>query len=74
LLGWIDMARKFPLRIKTEDGAVISAKNIRDESQSPSSFEIPPGYRKFDPLALIRQIKQSDVWVAGQKDGSPSHP
>jgi hypothetical protein len=67
-LGWIDVARKFPLRIKTGDGAVITAENIRDEPQTASSFEIPPEYRKFDPRALIKRIKQSDVWVAGEKD------
>lgn len=64
LLGWIDPVRKFPLRIKTEDGVVIAAQNIRDEPQSAQLFEIPSGLRKFDPEALIRQIKQSDVWVA----------
>ena len=26
-------------------------------------FEIPPGFRKFDPQTLIKRIKQSDVWV-----------
>jgi hypothetical protein len=31
-------------------------------------FEIPPGLRKFDPQTLIQRIKQSDVWVAGEKD------
>ncbi|HEY0910745.1 MAG TPA: hypothetical protein VGD75_10995, partial [Bradyrhizobium sp.] len=67
LIGWIDAARKFPLRIKTEDGAVITAENIRDEPQPAPVFEIPAGFRKFDPQALIQQIKQSDVWVAGQK-------
>jgi hypothetical protein len=61
--GWIDAARKFPLRIKTEDGAIISAENIRDEPQSAESFEMPVGLRRFDPRALIEQIKQSDVWV-----------
>jgi hypothetical protein len=73
-LGWIDVTRKFPLRIRTEDGAVVAAENIRDEPQAASSFEIPSGYRRFDPLALVRQIKQSDVWVAGGKDSPPSHP
>jgi hypothetical protein len=67
LLGWIDMTRKFPLRIKTEDGAVIAAENIRDEPQPVQLFEIPPGLRKFDPQVLIQQIKQSDVWVAKVK-------
>jgi hypothetical protein len=68
LVGWIDATLKFPLRIKTQDGAVITADNIRDEPQSAQLFEMAPGFRKFDPQALINQIKQSDVWVAGQKD------
>jgi hypothetical protein len=68
LVGWIDAALKFPLRIKTQDGAVITAENIRDEPQPAQLFEIASGFRKFDPQALIKQIKQSDVWVAGQKD------
>ena len=74
-VGWLDPARKFPLRIKMEDGAVVTAENIRDESQPAGLFEMPAGLRKFDPQALIRQIKQSDVWVAGQQDQSyPSSP
>ena len=71
-LGWIDPVRKFPLRIKMEDGAVITAENIRNEPQPAQSFEMPANLRKFDPQALIQQIKQSDVWVAGQQDRS--HP
>jgi hypothetical protein len=74
LFGWIDPARKFPLRIKTEDGAVIAAQNIRDEPQPAQLFEIPSSFRKFDPEALIRQIKQSDVWVANEKDSQRPHP
>jgi hypothetical protein len=69
-LGWIDPALKFPLRIKMEDGAVIAAENIRNEPQPAQSFEMPANLRKFDPQALIQQIKQSDVWVAGQQDRS----
>jgi hypothetical protein len=68
LLGWIDTARKFPLRIRTEDGFTIAAENVRDEPQPAQLFEIPPGLRKFDPQTLIHRIKQSDVWVAGEKD------
>lgn len=71
LLGWIDRERRFPLRIKTEDGIVITAENIRDEPQAAQSFEIPAAFRKFDPLALIKQIKQSDVWVEGTKAPTP---
>jgi hypothetical protein len=69
-LGWIDPARKFPLRIKTEDGAIITAENVSDEPQPAQAFEMPANLRKFDPQALIEQIKQSDVWVAGQPDQS----
>ncbi|WP_213738703.1 hypothetical protein [Bradyrhizobium sp. dw_411] len=74
MLGWIDSARKFPLRIKTEDGTVVAAQNLRDEPQSAQLFEIPSGFRKFDPEALIRQIKQSDVWVGNEKDSPRPHP
>jgi hypothetical protein len=43
---------------------VITAENVRDEPQPAQLFEIASGFRKFDPQALIQQIKQSDVWVA----------
>jgi hypothetical protein len=56
------------LRIKTEDGSTITAENVRDEPQPAQLFEIPPGFRKFDPLNLIQRIKPSDVWVAGEND------
>jgi hypothetical protein len=74
LFGWIDPVRKFPLRIKTGDGAVIAAQNIRDEPQPAQMFEIPSGFRKFDPEALIQRIMQSDVWVANEKDSQRPHP
>jgi hypothetical protein len=61
--GWIDAARKFPVRIKTADDAIITVENVRDETQPSQSFEIPSNFRKFDPASLLRQIKQSDVWV-----------
>ena len=73
-LGWIDPARKFPLRIKTGDGGVISAQNVRDEPLTAEMFEIPSGFRKFDPQILLRRIKQSDLWVGGQQDLDASHP
>ena len=65
--GWIDRIRKFPVRIRTDDGAVVTAASIRDEQQAANLFELPKGARKFDPQALIDQIKQSDVWVAEPK-------
>jgi hypothetical protein len=68
IFGWIDRARKFPLRIMTEDGTVIALEQIKDEPQAASLFEPPSNFRKFSPEALIEQIKQSDVWVASEKD------
>jgi hypothetical protein len=72
--GWIDPARKFPLRIKTEDGAVVTAENIRDEAQPAELFEMPVGLSRFDPRALIEKIKQSDVWVEGPTDQPRTKP
>jgi hypothetical protein len=66
-IGWIDRTRKFPLRIKSNDGALVTAESIRDEPQDAALFEIPKGARKFDPRTLIERIKQSDVWVADPK-------
>jgi hypothetical protein len=73
LFGWIDPVRKFPLRIKSEGGAAITAKNVRDEPQPAQLLEIPASFRKFDPQILIQQIKQSDVWVGDEKDSDVSH-
>jgi hypothetical protein len=62
-VGWIDPDLKFPLRIKLADGATIAVQNIQEGPQSAALFEIPAGFGKFDPQALIKRIKQSDVWV-----------
>jgi hypothetical protein len=63
LLGWIDPNLKFPLRIRMQEGTSITVENIHEGSQPAHLFEIPSGFRKFDPEALIKRIKQSDVWV-----------
>jgi hypothetical protein len=63
LVGWIDPKLKFPLRMRLEDGVSISVENIREEPQPVLLFEIPGNFGKFDPEALIKRIKQSDVWV-----------
>jgi hypothetical protein len=62
-LGWIDPNLKFPLRIRMQEGMSITVENIQQESQPARLFEIPSGFRKFDPEALIKRIQQSDVWV-----------
>ncbi len=63
IVGWIDPEFKFPLRFRMEDGATITVQNIQEGPQSARLFDIPPGFHKFDPQALIRRIKQGDVWV-----------
>jgi hypothetical protein len=72
-VGWVDVARKFPLQIKTANGVTVTVRNIRDEPQPAQLFEIPAAFRKFDPQMLIEQIKQSDVWVGGDNDSDSSH-
>jgi hypothetical protein len=72
LLGWVDPMRKFPLRVKTEDGAVFEVGNLHDQPQAAELFEVPTNFRKFDPQALINRIKQSDVWVENrERHGGP---
>jgi hypothetical protein len=59
---WIDPKLKFAIKMQ----AGVEAAELRDirEGQWPASlFEIPTGYRRFDPQQLIDRIKQSDVWV-----------
>jgi hypothetical protein len=63
-VGWIDPMYKFPLRIKSRDGDVVTADNIQDMPRPVPPLHVPEGFRKFDPEALIRRVKQSDVWVA----------
>lgn len=72
VLGWIDRERQFPLRIRSEDGALIALEKIRDEPQPTSSFELPANSRKFNPEALIERIKQSDVWVSSPENAEPA--
>jgi hypothetical protein len=67
LVGWIDPELQFPLQIRMADGAVVSTKNIRMEAQPTRLFEMPAGFRKFNPQDLIERIKQSDVWVEEPK-------
>jgi hypothetical protein len=59
----IDPSLKFPLKIQRQDGTAALVENILEEPQPAPLFEIPAGFRKFSPEALIKRIKQSDVWV-----------
>jgi hypothetical protein len=62
-LAWVDPALAFPVRIALGDGTAFAIDAVRQRPQAPDLMQIPSGFRKFDPLALIERIKQSDVWV-----------
>ena len=63
-LGWIDPTDGLPLQIKTRDGDIVSVENIQDAPQPLPLLQVPQGFRKFDPEMILRQVRQSDVWVA----------
>jgi hypothetical protein len=60
---WVNRELRFPLRIEDEDGAVLELRNVRQAPQRPDRFEIPAGYRKFDPRLVLEQLKRTDIWV-----------
>jgi hypothetical protein len=66
---WVDPERRFPVRIESEDGSVVSLERIVDAPQPASLFTRPGDYRQFDPSQLIEQIKKSDVWVDRPRGG-----
>jgi hypothetical protein len=59
----IDRQREFLVRLETEDGTLVALEHIVDAPQPSSLFLVPASYSKFDPVQLINQVKQSDVWV-----------
>lgn len=61
--GWIDANLKFPIKIETEYGAVITMRGIEEAPQPSKNFEIPATYRKFDPHGVIELMKRTDIWV-----------
>jgi hypothetical protein len=62
-LRWIDTDLEFPVKLLAADGTMIALEHIRIEAQPASLFDIPAGFRKLDPRALIERIKHSDAWV-----------
>ncbi len=65
---WVDGALRFPVKVEGEDGGVTELRRIERGPQPPQLFEIPDGYGRFDPEALIKALKGSDVWVDPPKD------
>jgi len=64
---WVDPDLGLPVQLQTADGRTVALEHLQLAAQPASLFEIPPGYRKFDPAALIERIKHSDVWVEQPK-------
>jgi len=64
-LAWVDPALAFPVRIELGDGTMFAVAALKERPQASNLTQIPAGFRKFDPQALIERIKQSDVWVEG---------
>ena len=60
--AWIDPELRMPVRMQATFGTAELA-NIRIGPSPAELFKVPYQFRKFDPLHLIEQIKQSDVWV-----------
>ncbi len=67
ITGWVDPELRFPVKIRLDENSTVSVVNIQQQPQSAQLFEIPSGFRKFDPQLLIERIKQSDVWVEQPK-------
>lgn len=61
--GWIDANLKFPVKIETEYGAVLTMRDIEEAPQPAEKFEVPGSYRKFDPHGVIELMKRTDIWV-----------
>lgn len=60
---WVAPPLRIALRLETEDGAVFALEHVAPGHQPAALFTIPPDCRKFDPLAMIERLKQSDVRV-----------
>jgi len=60
--AWVDPELRMPIRMQAAFGTAELA-NLRIGPPPAGLFKVPYQFRKFDPLHLIEQIKQSDVWV-----------
>jgi hypothetical protein len=60
---WIDSDLQFPVKLLAPDGTTTALEHILVEAQPANRFAIPPGFRNFDPRALIERVKHSDAWV-----------
>jgi hypothetical protein len=60
--AWINPELRMPVRMQAAFGTAELAE-IHIGPPAAELFKVPYEFHKFDPLHLIEQIKQSDVWV-----------
>lgn len=51
-MTWVDQKLHFPIRIMDSDGAQTDFTNIKEGAQNASLFQVPAGYKPFDPSAF----------------------
>ena len=49
---WVDQKLSFPVRVVGSDGSQTDFTNIKEGAQNASLFQVPPGYKPFDPAAF----------------------
>lgn len=57
----IDPQLRFPVRIESDDGAVLAVGDVVHAAPSEALFVLPANYQKFSVRGLIERMKQSDV-------------
>ena len=49
---WVDQKLNFPVRIVGSDGSQTDFSNIKEGAQPAALFQVPAGYKPFDPAAF----------------------
>lgn len=57
---WIDQKTAIPVKSEMSDGSSMELLNIKEGSPSPSLFEVPAGYQKFDMNNMMRNLQQQN--------------
>lgn len=61
--AWIDPQLRFVVRLEADDGSTTELTDVKEAPQPDSAFQIPAGFRRFDPQQLMEVLKHSDAWV-----------
>jgi hypothetical protein len=54
---WIDQKNHIPIKTVSADGTTVELKNIKEETQSSSLFDVPSGYTKMDMGMMMRGMQ-----------------